>query len=129
MYDSVDRLTPDDVEAIASFAFMEMLERGFTGVAEFHYLHHDLDGTPYANLAEHCVRIAEAAGQSGIGLTLLPVLYTYAGFGQQDAEHGQRRFLNGVDRFANLLDGARRAVAPLRDAVVGVAPLAAGRRS
>ena len=49
MYRFLERLTPDDVEAIAAFAYMEMLEAGFTTVGEFHYLHHDIDGRPYAD--------------------------------------------------------------------------------
>src|SRR5215218_8008666 len=76
MYRFLDRLTPDDVEAIAAWAYVEMLEAGFTAVAEFHYLHHAPDGCPYANLAEMAERIAAAASQAGIGLALLPVLYS-----------------------------------------------------
>src|ERR1700743_3962278 len=63
MYSFVDRLSPDDVEAIAAWAFVEMLESGFTRVAEFHYLHHQPDGRPYGQLAELAVRIAAAAGE------------------------------------------------------------------
>ena len=74
MYRFLRDLTPDDVEAIAAFAMMEMLEGGFTAVAEFHYLHHDPEGRPYGNLAELSGLIAVAAGDTGIGLTLLPVL-------------------------------------------------------
>ena len=122
MYAFLDGLSPDDLEAIAAFAMMEMLERGFTAVAEFHYLHHDPAGQPYADLAEMSARIAAAAVQTGIGLTLLPALYAQGGFGGQPAQPGQRRFLNDVERFLRLLDGARRAVAPLEDAVLGVAP-------
>ncbi|MBV9750597.1 MAG: formimidoylglutamate deiminase, partial [Acetobacteraceae bacterium] len=122
MYAFLDRLLPDDVEAIAAFAMMEMLEHGFTAVAEFHYLHHDPAGRPYADLAEMSARIAATAAQTGIGLTLLPALYAQGGFGGQPAQPGQRRFLNDTERFLRLLDAARRAVAPLDDAVVGVAP-------
>ena len=122
MYGFLQRLGPDDVEAIAAFAMMEMLEAGFTSVAEFHYLHHAADGGRYDDPAELCTRIAAAAAQSGIGLTLLPVLYTYGGFGAQPPSEGQRRFVNDLDSFATLLDGATAAVATLEDAVVGVAP-------
>ncbi len=122
MYAFLDRLSPDDLEAIAAFAMMEMLEHGFTAVAEFHYLHHDPAGQPYADLAELSARIAAAAAQTGIGLTLLPALYAQGGFGGQPAQPGQRRFLNDGERFLRLLDAARRAAAPLDDAVVGVAP-------
>ena len=80
MYRFVERLTPDDLEAIAAFAYMEMLEAGFTWVAEFHYLHHQPDGRPYDNVAEMSERIVAAADAAGIGLTLLPVLYRQSGF-------------------------------------------------
>ena len=120
MYGFLQKLTPEDVEAIAAFAMMEMLEAGFTSVAEFHYLHHAVDG-PYANPAELCERIAAAAAETGIGLTLLPVLYAQGGFGQPPTP-GQRRFINDFDAFGRLLDGAARAIAPLNDAVLGVAP-------
>jgi len=81
MYRFLERLAPDDVEAIAAFAFAEMLEGGFTACAEFHYLHHDPTGAPYGDLAELAVRVATGARASGIGLTLLPVFYAYGDVG------------------------------------------------
>src|SRR5262245_26362945 len=66
MYRFLARLTPDDVEAIASYAYIEMLEQGFTSVGEFHYLHHDADGAPYGDLAEMASRIVAAASETGI---------------------------------------------------------------
>jgi formimidoylglutamate deiminase len=81
MYRFLDRLTPADVEAIAAWAFVEMLEAGFTAVGEFHYLHHAPDGRPYGNIAETAERIAAAAHAAGIGLTLLPVYYRQGNFG------------------------------------------------
>jgi formimidoylglutamate deiminase len=122
MYRFLGSLTPDDVEAIAAFAMMEMLEGGFTALAEFHYLHHDADGRPYADIAELSHRIAAAAQETGMGLTLLPVFYAQGGFGGVAPTEGQRRFINDVESYARLLDGARNAVAELDDAVVGVAP-------
>ena len=121
MYGFLQKLTPDDVEAIAAFAMMEMLEGGFTAVAEFHYLHHAATG-PYADPAELCERIAAAAGETGIGLTLLPVLYAQGGFGSLPPTPGQRRFVNDMEAFRRLHEGAARAIAPLDDAVLGVAP-------
>jgi formimidoylglutamate deiminase len=122
MYRFVDRLDPDDVEAVAAQAYVEMLESGFTRVGEFHYLHHDPDGAPYADLAELGARIAAAAEIAGIGLTLLPVFYAQAGFGGLAAGADQRRFVNDPDGFARLLEATRRAVLGLPDARVGVAP-------
>ena len=74
MYRFLDQLTPDHAEAIAALVFMEMQEAGYGAVAEFHYLHHDVGGTPYAQLSEMSQRIVAAADQTGIGMTLLPVL-------------------------------------------------------
>jgi formiminoglutamate deiminase len=122
MYRFLGSLKPDDVEAIAAFAMMEMLEGGFTALAEFHYLHHDADGRPYTDIAELSGRIAAAAQETGMGLTLLPVFYAQGGFGGAAPAEGQRRFINDVEGYTRLLEGARKAVAGLDDAIVGVAP-------
>jgi formimidoylglutamate deiminase len=122
MYAFLSRLEPDDVEAVAAQAMVEMLERGFTALAEFHYLHHAPDGTPYANPAEMAERIAGAAAETGMGLTLLPALYTHGGFGPLPPGEEQRRFLNGTDGYLRLLEASRRAVSALEDARLGVAP-------
>jgi formiminoglutamate deiminase len=122
MYRFLGGLTPDDVEAIAAFAMMEMLEGGFTSLAEFHYLHHDRDGRPYGEPAELASRVAAAAAETGIGLTLLPVLYESGGFGGAAPSEAQRRFVSDVDLYLRLLDGSRRALAPLEDAALGLAP-------
>jgi formiminoglutamate deiminase len=122
MYRFLQRLSPDDVEAIAAFAYMEMLEAGFTTVGEFHYLHHDVDGRPYANLGEMAERIAAASAQTRIGLTLLPSFYAYGGFGGAPPVAGQRRFINDPDRFLDLVQRARATVATLPEGRVGIAP-------
>ncbi|WP_332770375.1 formimidoylglutamate deiminase [Phenylobacterium sp.] len=122
MYRFLERLGPEEVEAIAAQAYVEMLEAGFTRVGEFHYLHHDRDGSPFADPAEMAARIAAAAGESGIGLTLLPVFYAHSGFGGADPTPGQARFVHDIDGFARLLEASRKAVADLTGAVVGLAP-------
>jgi formiminoglutamate deiminase len=122
MYRFASAIDPDAMEAIAAMAFVEMLESGFTRVGEFHYLHHQPDGTPYADLAEMGGRLAAAASATGIGLTLLPVLYQHGGFGGVPAGEGQRRFTNTLDRYAALIEASRRAVAALPDGIAGVAP-------
>ncbi len=122
MYRFVERLTPRDVTAIAAQAYAEMLESGFTRVGEFHYLHHDADGAPFADPAEMATAIAEAAHQTGIGLTLLPVFYAQAGFGGRPTGLAQRRFAHSPEGFAALLTAARRSLSSLPDAVVGMAP-------
>jgi formiminoglutamate deiminase len=122
MYRFLDRITPEDVEAIAAQAYAEMLEAGFTRVGEFHYLHHDAEGAAYADLAEMAHRIVAAAAYTGIGLTLLPVFYLHANFGGAPPSPGQRRFLNGPERFARLMEASQAALTPLPDALLGVAP-------
>ena len=122
MYRFLAALTPDDIEAVAAFLYAEMLEAGFTSVAEFHYVHHQPDGTPYANVAETSERIAAAAAASGIGLTLLPVHYAWGGVGRKPTGDGQRRFRTDLDLFARLYEAAGRAVRMLDGAALGVAP-------
>ncbi len=113
---------PDEVEAIAGQLYVEMLEAGFTRVGEFHYLHHDRDGRPYGDIAETAGRIAAAAEESGIGLTLLPVFYAHGNFGGAPPAPGQRRFICDLELFQKLLEASRNVVAGLAGAVVGVAP-------
>jgi formimidoylglutamate deiminase len=122
MYRFLDRLGPEDVEAIAALAYVEMLEAGFTRVGEFHYLHHDPDGRPYAAPAEMASRIVAAAETSGIALTLLPVFYAHGGFGGVAPGAAQRRFLHDVDSYKRVLEESRKAVSVLPDAVTGIAP-------
>jgi formimidoylglutamate deiminase len=122
MYRFVGRMTPEDIEAISAQAFVEMLESGFTRVGEFHYVHHDGSGRAYANPAETTARVAAAALESGIALTLLPVFYAHGGFGGALPNDGQRRFLMDVPRFARLLEESLKVIAALPDARLGVAP-------
>ncbi|UHS55421.1 formimidoylglutamate deiminase [Agrobacterium vaccinii] len=122
MYRFALTMTPDQMEAVAAQLYMEMLEAGFGRVGEFHYLHHDKDGGHYGNIAELSESIASAASQTGIALTLLPVLYAHSGFGGLEPSEGQRRFINSAESFARLLEGAAKAVSSLPESVVGVAP-------
>ena len=122
MYRFVDRLTPDDLRTIAALAYAEMLEGGFTRVGEFHYLHHDCDGASFANVAEMSAAIFAAAHDTHIALTHLPVFYAHSGFGGAAPTHGQRRFVNDIDRYMRILDWSRATASDLPDAVVGIAP-------
>jgi formiminoglutamate deiminase len=122
MYRFVDRLGPDEVEAIAALAYMEMLETGFTRVGEFHYLHHDRDGHPFDNPARMAEALASAAADTGIALTLLPVFYAHSGFGGAIPGHGQRRFVSDIESFARLHHASGDALSSLPDAVLGIAP-------
>ncbi|MEM6303244.1 MAG: formimidoylglutamate deiminase [Pseudomonadota bacterium] len=123
MFRFLDQLTPDDVQAIAAQVQMEMLEAGFGASVEFHYLHHQPGGAAYANRAEMSERIVAAAAQTGIGLTLLPVLYSQGGVDGRALGPGQVRFGNDMDGYMTLMDGAQRAVEGLsEDARIGIAP-------
>lgn len=121
MYALANRLSPDAFEAIAAWSFVEGLKAGFTTVGEFHYLHNDPDGHPYANPAELSERVLAAATTAGVGLTLLPTLYTRGGIGQSP-EPGQRRFVLPLDRYLHLIESLiqRTANAPL--VRIGLAP-------
>ena len=98
-----ERVGPVEQEAIAAQLYLEMLKAGYTSVAEFHYLHHDPAGRPYANPAEMALRIVAAASDAGIGLTLLPVFYAHSDFGGAAPTQAQRRFIHGPDSFRALL--------------------------
>lgn len=103
MYQFLERLGPDEVEAIAAQLYVELLCSGYTTVTEFHYLHHDPQGSPYADPAELALRIVCAAQQVGMPLTLLPVLYQNSGFGGAAPLPAQRRFLLDDSSYARLL--------------------------
>jgi formiminoglutamate deiminase len=121
MYQCVERIDPEAVEALSALAYAEMLEAGFTHVGEFHYLHHDRGGVPYADPGELAARIAAAAARTGIGLTLLPVFYAHSGFGGAAPAVRQQRFVSDLEGFARLLEASRAVVRALSGAHVGVA--------
>jgi formimidoylglutamate deiminase len=123
MFRFLDRLTPADVEGIAAFVQMQMLEAGYAANVEFHYLHHQPGGAPYSNIAEMSERIAAAAALTGIGLTLLPVHYEFGGCDRRPLGPGQVRFGNSFERFARLHEQAGEALKVLPDdCSLGVAP-------
>lgn len=122
MYRFASRMTPEQLEAVASLAYMEMLESGFCRVGEFHYLHHDVDGRPFADPAEMSGRIAAAARHTGIALTLLPVFYAHSSFGGQAPREQQKRFISSVDSYGRLIGRCRALLEGLPGAQLGVAP-------
>ncbi|MZR31868.1 formimidoylglutamate deiminase [Sneathiella litorea] len=122
MYRFLSAITPDQLEAIASQLYLEMLKSGFTSVGEFHYLHHDRDGAAYADPSEMSGRIIAAAKETGIGLTLLPVLYRYGGFGGEPPQEHQRRFIMEGENFLNLVERLQEACKSEPSCIVGVAP-------
>ncbi|HKX42470.1 MAG TPA: formimidoylglutamate deiminase [Burkholderiaceae bacterium] len=130
MYRFALAVSPDQLEAIATQLYIEMLRAGYTSVCEFHYLHHDPRGAPYADPAEMSLRLIAAAETAGIALTLLPVLYQHAGFGGLPPRADQRRFINSVDGFLAIVQrclahGARTGIAPHSLRAVGLTALRA----
>ena len=110
MYQCALSVDPDQVEAIASMLYSEMVRHGYTQVAEFHYLHHDKDGKKYSSLSELGERMVSAAKTAGIKITLVPVFYQKGTFGQ-DPQPRQRRFIsNTVDEYFKLLEASRNAI-------------------
>jgi len=103
MYRFASRITPDQLHAIASQLYVEMLEAGFTSVCEFHYLHHQTNGSPYENNAAMSQALIQAAQDTGIRLTLLPVLYMTGGFDGRALNDQQRRFSHDVEVFHGLI--------------------------
>ncbi|MEX3007408.1 formimidoylglutamate deiminase [Hoeflea sp. TYP-13] len=123
MYRFLDVLTPDQIEAIAALVYVEMQEAGYAAVGEFHYVHHRPGGGTYDNIAELSERIFAAVKETGIGLTHLPVLYTYGGADKQPLKGGQQRFGCDLERFVKLHEAARAGLRNLHtDSAMGVAP-------
>ena len=121
MYAFLDRVDADAFEAIAAQAYVEMLEAGYTAVAEFHYVHHDPQGGPYDDPAELARRSSRRRARPGIALTLLPVLYAHGGFGGAPPQPGQRRFVHTLDSYARLLE-PRAGARDRSGYALGVAP-------
>lgn len=139
MYRIAGAIAPEQLEAVATGLYVEMLEAGYTSVCEFHYLHHDAGGTPYADDSTLSQCLLRAAQRAGIGFTLLPVLYQAAGFGGTPPRQEQRRFIRATGSMLHLLErllplceaqGARLGLAPhslravppesLREALAGL---------
>lgn len=107
MYGVALRISPAQLRAVAAQLYAELLAGGHTQVCEFHYLHHAPDGTPYRDRLEMARALAQAAADTGIGLTLLPVLYERAGFAQPALRPDQRRFATTADAVLAMRDGIR----------------------
>lgn len=108
MYNLALNINPDEMEAIATMLYSEMLRHGYTNVAEFHYLHHDKNGNKYDNIAEMGERLVSAAKNAGINITLVPIFYQKGGFNSPPSKE-QRRFINtNVDDYINLLEKSKK---------------------
>ncbi|SFD54722.1 formimidoylglutamate deiminase [Paracidovorax konjaci] len=121
MYRFAARMSPEALEAIATWLYVEMLEAGYAGVCEFHYLHHAEDGRPYADDAEMSLALLRAARRAGIAITLLPVLYQTGGFGGQPAREAQRRFLHATDAMLLFLERLKKETRR-HGGILGLAP-------
>ncbi len=104
MYRFASRITPEQLLVIAAQLYTEMLEAGYTSVCEFHYLHHQPSGLPYDDQAAMSQAIIQAAQDTGIRLTLLPVLYMTGGFDGRALNEQQKRFSHGVENFLGLIE-------------------------
>ena len=122
MYGFLDRLQPHDAHAVATQLYVEMLKHGYTSVAEFHYVHRDPEGKPYANKAEMACAHVHAAREVGIAITMLPVLYAHSGFGAAALRVQQRRFASTPADVLDVLRTVRDAHREDPDVRVGIAP-------
>src|SRR6266516_544959 len=118
MYRFLERIGPNEEEAVAAQLYIELLKAGYTSVGEFHYLHHDPAGRPYANPGEMAERIRAAAATTGIRLTLLPVFYAHSDFGGASPLPAQRRFIHDTESFRALF----AALARQPGETLGIAP-------
>jgi formimidoylglutamate deiminase len=122
MYELASSLTPESIHAISLVAFRELARAGVRTVGEFHYVHHQPDGTPYDDRTVLADAVVLAAKQAGLRIALLRVAYHRAGPGLEP-EARQRRFCDPrVDDVLRDVDTLRARYAGDPDVVVGVAP-------
>jgi len=121
MYRVALDLDPETFQALAERVYRELRAGGYDTVCEFHYLHHDRDGRPYADPGELSHRLVAAARAAGIRLCLLPVLYCHSGFGGEPPRAEQRRFVHGLEAYLKLVTSLRDRYAGASDVAVGIA--------
>jgi len=121
MYAAALRITPPQLEAIAVWLYGELLRAGYTHVCEFHYLHNDVDGRPYADPLEMSSALVRAAQRAGMGLTLLPALYMRSGFGARGLRGDQRRFASTPESVLRIAESVTRQSADPRRVTAGIA--------
>jgi formimidoylglutamate deiminase len=121
MYALAGRLQPASMREVAGRAYAEMAAAGYGAVGEFHYVHHQPDGTPYDEPNAMAIAVAEAAVAAGLRIVLLPAAYHRDGFARP-ATPGQRRFCDpSVDAFLARVDALRRWAADRPGVRVGIA--------
>ncbi len=121
MYRFLDAMQPQQLHAVASQLYIEMLKAGYTRVAEFQYLHHQADGSPYENIAEMSLQTLHAARDVGLGLTNLPVHYEFSGFGNLPVAAQQRRFHNDSHSILSIVEELDKAGRGDHNVVTGIA--------
>ncbi len=121
MYQCAHAITPEHQLTIAKQLYLEMLKAGYTSVAEFHYLHNRPDGRHFDGHTDMSIAIIDAATETGMGLTFLPVLYMCAGFGNQPLKPEQSRFANSLDSYGQLLTKLVRSLDAADTARLGIA--------
>ena len=129
MYGVALTIAPERLQRVATQLYAELLRGGYTQVCEFHYLHHAPDGSHYGDPLAMSRALVQAARDTGIGLTLLPVLYERAGFGAAGLRDDQRRFATTADEVLALRDGVRALQLPHVSAGVAIHSLRAARAS
>ena len=120
MYRYALHITPQQMQAIAAQLYSECLRHGYTSVCEFHYLHRAQDGAFYPNMAETAEQVIAAAHTTGMGISMLPVLYSHADFNDQPLRTDQRRFSTNVEQILQLIQ--RLEVTRNSQVEIGVAP-------
>lgn len=121
MYRAAERLTPEALTAIAAQTYVDMLKAGYTAVCEFHYVHNQPDGRPYADATAMFDALRSAAAASGIGQTLLPTLYQHADFLQAPPAPRQRRFVLETDPYLRALEYVRSSEGRSGQQATGIA--------
>lgn len=120
MYDLALSINPEQMKAIASMLYAEMLRHGYSHVAEFHYVHHDRNGKTYTNIAEMGEALLQAAQETGMKITLIPIFYQKGGFGQE-AQEKQRRFISkDLEFYHKLLESSQKAVQNYENVYLGI---------
>ncbi|MCO7227204.1 formimidoylglutamate deiminase [Pleionea sp. CnH1-48] len=122
MYRLLPQLTPDDMQIIARYLYIEMLRSGYTSVVEFHYLHHQPDGQHYDDAAATSCAVIDAARTVGLATTHCPVFYSYANFGEKPAAGAQKAFFHTPEQFVQLLDKLHQQYADDSSVKLGIAP-------
>ncbi|GLB49258.1 formimidoylglutamate deiminase [Neptunitalea lumnitzerae] len=120
MYELALTISPEQLEAIATQLYTEMVRHGYTAVTEFHYLHHQPDGTPYDNLAEMGLRLVNAAKKAGLHITLVPMFYQKGGFGMEPSKNQARFISDTIEDYYNLLEATKKACQTYEHAICGI---------